>query len=67
VYKNFIKIRTKLIAEGIKLTFTKDEYSFFLSHDDFRQQYKKPPIMEYFYRFVRKKENILMTKDGKPE
>jgi deoxyribodipyrimidine photolyase-like uncharacterized protein len=51
----------------INLTFIHDEHSFFLSHDDFKAQYKKPPIMEFFYRFMRKRENILMTSDGKPE
>ncbi len=67
VHKNFIKISRQLKEEGITLTFTKDEHSFFLSHEDFKAQYKKPPIMEYFYRFMRKRENILMTEDGKPE
>ena len=67
VYKNFQKIQSQLKKEDIEITFTKDEHSFFLSHKDFEAQYKKPPIMEYFYRFMRKKENILMTDDGKPE
>jgi len=67
VHKNFIKIQKQLKKEKINLTFTNDEQSFFLSYEDFKAQYKKPPIMEYFYRFMRKRENILMTEDGKPE
>lgn len=67
VHKNFKKIQKQLAEENIKLIFTDDTQSFFLSHNDFISQYKKPPIMEYFYRFMRKRENILMTDDGKPE
>jgi len=67
VFQNFKKIKSKLAEQGINLTFTDDSHSFFLSHEDFNQQYKKPPIMEYFYRFMRKRENVLMTQDGKPE
>ena len=67
VYKNFQKIQKQLKKENITLTFTEDTQSFFLSHNDFKKQYKKPPIMEYFYRYMRKRENILMTEDEKPE
>jgi len=67
VHKNFIKIQNILKKQWITLTLTEDTHSFFLSHKDFKVQYKKPPIMEYFYRFMRKRENILMTDDGKPE
>ena len=67
VHKNFQKIQKKLKKQGITLSFTENTESFFLSHDEFKKQYKKPPIMEYFYRFMRKRENILMTEDGKPE
>jgi len=64
VHKNFQIIQKKLRKQGVKLSFTDDTQSFFLSHDEFQKQYKKPPIMEYFYRFIRKRENILMTQDG---
>ena len=67
VFQNFQKIWKQLKKENIILTFTKDTHSFFLSHEDFQKQYKKPPIMEYFYRFMRKRENILMTEEEKPE
>ncbi len=60
VYENFIKIQKKLKTQGIELEFREDTQSFFLSHADFLKQYKKPPIMEFFYRFMRKREKILM-------
>ena len=63
VYENFLKIQKRLDDIWVELEIVPDTQSFFLSHDDFRAQYKKPPIMEYFYRFMRKKEDILM--DGK--
>ncbi len=67
VFQNFKKIQLRLHTLHIGLTFTDDTQSFFLSQWDFEKQYKKPPIMEFFYRFMRKRENILMTSDGKPE
>ncbi len=67
VYENFLKIWEKLENLWIELEFLEDTQSFFLSHTDFEKQYKKPPIMEYFYRFMRKKENIMMNTDGTPE
>lgn len=39
---------------------------FLISHDEFIRQYPtKPPVMETFYRWMRKKFDILMQ-DGKP-
>ncbi len=67
VYKNILKLSQKLKKVGIEMSIVPDTESFFLSHEDFQKQYKKPPIMEYFYRFMRKKENILMTADWEPE
>ncbi|MCH2188632.1 cryptochrome/photolyase family protein, partial [Candidatus Gracilibacteria bacterium] len=67
VFQNFLKVQKRLEQEGIELEFLPDTQSFFLSHEDFCTQYSKPPIMEYFYRFMRKKEHILMDADGKPE
>jgi deoxyribodipyrimidine photolyase-like uncharacterized protein len=67
VFQNFIKIKKALAEINIQLTFTDDTQSFLLPHSEFEKQYKKPPIMEYFYRFMRKREDILMTADGKPE
>ena len=67
VYKNFLKVQTKLLSYWIDLIFVDDTQSFFLTHDDFQKQYAKPPIMEYFYRFMRKKEDILIDTEWKPE
>jgi len=36
-----------------------------MNHQVFKEQYKKPPVMENFYRFMRKKHDILME-DQKP-
>lgn len=63
VYKNFLEISKKLLNKWIKLTFLEDKRSFFISNEEFSQNYKKPPVMETFYRFMRKKFNILMEFD----
>lgn len=63
VYKNFLKIKEKLKNHNIELIFLQDENSFLLSHNEFLQNFKKPPVMETFYRFMRKKFDILMEWD----
>ncbi len=60
VYSNFINISKKLEKHSIKIVFLDDNHSFFISHEEFLSQYKKPPVMEVFYRFMRKKFGILM-------
>lgn len=60
VKNNFLKIQKKLENIGITLEFAPDSYSFLLSHEEFLAQFPKPPIMEFFYRFMRKKFDILM-------
>lgn len=66
VYENFLKVQEKLEEHNISLEIVPDRQSFFLTHEEFRKQYSKPPIMEYFYRFMRKKENILMENEKNP-
>ncbi len=39
---------------------------FLIDAMEFRTQFEKPPIMETFYRYMRKSRNILMEDDGKP-
>jgi deoxyribodipyrimidine photolyase-like uncharacterized protein len=39
---------------------------FLISHEEFTKQFLKPPVMETFYRWMRKKFDILME-DGKPQ
>jgi deoxyribodipyrimidine photolyase-related protein len=63
VFQNFQTIQKKLKKVGIILEFLPDTESFLLSPEEFQKQFKKPPIMEFFYRFMRKKFDILM--DGK--
>ena len=60
VSKNFLKIQEKLSKNNIKLTFLEDTHSFFIKHAVFEKKYNTPPTMEFFYRFIRKKENILI-------
>lgn len=60
VYNNFLDISKKLISNNINIVFLEDNISFFISHEEFLSQYKKPPVMEVFYRYIRKKLNILM-------
>lgn len=60
VFQNLKKVQDALQKVGIILEFTPDTESFLLSRDDFQKQFKKPPIMEFFYRFMRKKYSILM-------
>ena len=67
VFENFLKIQKKLKDLWVELEFFPDTYSFFLNHEEFRKQYTKPPIMEYFYRFMRKREGILMQENGQPQ
>lgn len=39
---------------------------FLMGPAEFRETFEKPPVMETFYRYMRKSRNILMTADGKP-
>lgn len=65
VFENFKKIQQKLIEKNIKLTFLEDNRSFFISNKLFLKNFEKPPVMETFYRFMRKKFNILIE-NNKP-
>lgn len=63
-YKNLIKIQEKLQKKWIIFDFYEDNYSFFITHNEFLKKFSKPPVMETFYRFMRKKFNILMDWDN---
>ena len=39
---------------------------FMITHQEFSEQFEKPPVMETFYRYMRKSRNILIEDDGKP-
>lgn len=60
--KQFERIRDTLTNHDITLTL-RPNTQFLISHDEFCKQYDKPPIMETFYRRMRKKFNILMDGD----
>ncbi len=67
VYENFKKVAEKLSEQDIEFEFLEDTQSFFLLHQDFLAKYDKPTTMEFFYRFMRKKENILVDEFWNPE
>jgi deoxyribodipyrimidine photolyase-related protein len=39
---------------------------FLITQKEFREHFDKPPIMETFYRYMRRSRNILLEEDGKP-
>jgi deoxyribodipyrimidine photolyase-like uncharacterized protein len=39
---------------------------FLITQEEYSKQFEKPPVMETFYRYMRKSRNILMEDDGKP-
>lgn len=66
VQKNLETLAQKLENNfDIKIIWNKHK-NFFLTHEEFKKKFEKPPIMENFYRFMRKKEDILMN-GNKPE
>lgn len=65
-YENLLKVQEKLKNIWIKIIFKEDNISTLISHEEFLKNYKNPPIMEYFYRFMRKKFNILMDENWNP-
>lgn len=62
LYDTLLWVQKKLIDHNITLDF-RPNTQFLLSHDAFQKQYNKPPIMEMFYRWMRKKFDILMDGD----
>ena len=60
--KQLERIRETLTKHYITLTF-RPNTQFLISHEEFCKQYEKPPIMETFYRWMRKKFGILMNGD----
>ncbi|UFX82925.1 cryptochrome/photolyase family protein [Candidatus Absconditicoccus praedator] len=60
-YKNLLKTKEKLEKEGINIIFKEDKQSFLLSEKEFKWKFKKAPLLENFYRYMRKKYNILMN------
>lgn len=65
-YQNLLKISKKLNKIWINIRFVQDKNSVLISQEEFISNFPSPPIMEYFYRFMRKKFNILIENDGSP-
>jgi deoxyribodipyrimidine photolyase-related protein len=55
----------KFILPWVSITLFPNR-QFLISPEEFREKFEKPPIMETFYRYMRKSRNILMEDDGKP-
>lgn len=53
------------ILEGVSLHIFSNR-QFLISREEFREQFEKPPVMETFYRYMRKSRHILMEESGKP-
>jgi len=62
-----LKLQKKLDEKNIELEIREDSESFFISHALFEKQYSKPPVMENFYRYMRKKFEIMVDEHGNPE
>jgi len=62
VSDNLKKIKKTLSKEWITLEFRPNK-QFLVSHQQFIDQFEKPPIMETFYRWMRKEYHILMEWD----
>jgi deoxyribodipyrimidine photolyase-related protein len=62
LHKLFINLQNKLKEYDIHIEFTPNT-QFLITHEEFRKQFPKPPVMETFYRWMRKKFNILMDQD----
>ncbi len=57
------KIKAKLLPKKIEMTlFPNREFLFTLG--EIQSKFPKPPLMEYFYRFARKKTGVLMEDDA---
>lgn len=61
---HIISIQQQLQSHDITLELRANS-QFLISHDEFLTQFDKPPVMEVFYRWMRRKFDVLME-DGKP-
>lgn len=64
ISKRLEKIKKQLAKEDIHLDI-RPNTQFLIDHISFTEQFSSPPIMETFYRWMRKKTNILME-NNKP-
>ena len=59
---HIISLQDKLSASHITLEL-RPNIQFLVSHDEFVTQFEKPPVMETFYRWMRRKFDVLMDGD----
>lgn len=59
LYTTLQKLAENIKQYDIRIVFLANT-QFLLSHEEFLTHYKKPPVMEIFYRRMRKKFSILM-------
>lgn len=55
----------KYVLHGVSLQILQNR-QFLITQKEFLEQFEKPPIMETFYRYMRRSRNILMEDDCKP-
>jgi|GEM_PF-2496220 len=60
--KQLLTVQAALISDNITIEL-RHNTQFLISHDEFAQQYDRPPVMETFYRWMRRKFDILMDGD----
>jgi len=65
LYSYFLAIEKKLSKQWV-LVVRWENTQFLVAHDLFREKFDKPPIMETFYRWMRKETWVLITQEGKP-
>jgi deoxyribodipyrimidine photolyase-related protein len=51
--------------DGVSLAIFPNK-QFLITQKEFREQFEKPPVMETFYRYMRRSRHILIEDDGKP-
>ncbi len=55
----------KYVLHGVSIEIFLNR-QFLITPEEFKEKFEKPPIMETFYRYMRKSRNILIEDDGKP-
>lgn len=60
--KQILNIQKSFVQHEITIEI-RPNTQFLISHEDFVKQYPKPPVMETFYRWMRKKFDIMMDWD----
>jgi deoxyribodipyrimidine photolyase-related protein len=64
IRRRLLQLKREFQEEGVTLEI-RPNTQFIVSHEDFLEKYETPPVMETFYRWIRKRTGILMER-GKP-